>query len=49
MTVCIDFQKYKNVLNERDGIEVSGSIDRIVGLVAEEMDQVQARNGLLQI
>ncbi|HJP19332.1 MAG TPA: FliI/YscN family ATPase [Nitrospinota bacterium] len=35
MTVCIDFQKYKNVLNERDGIEVSGSIDRIVGLVIE--------------
>ncbi len=35
MTVCIDFQKYKNVLKERDGIEVSGSIDRIVGLVIE--------------
>ena len=35
MTVCVDFQKYKDVLEKKDGIEVSGNIDRIVGLVIE--------------
>ncbi len=35
MTVCIDFKKYVSVTEDNDGIEISGYVDRIVGLVIE--------------
>lgn len=35
MSVCIDFKKYKDIINENDGIEVNGYVDRIIGLIIE--------------
>lgn len=35
MSVCIDIKKYKTIIEENDGIEISGHVDRIVGLVIE--------------
>ncbi len=35
MSVCIDFKKYKDVLDENDGIEINGYVDRIIGLIIE--------------
>lgn len=35
MPVCIDFKKYKDVLDENDGIEINGYVDRIIGLIIE--------------
>lgn len=37
MSVCIDFQKYKDLIKENDGIEVNGYVDRIIGLIIEGM------------
>lgn len=35
MPVSVDLQKYKDIIEENDGIEISGNVDRVVGLVIE--------------
>lgn len=35
MSVTVDLQRYKDIIEKNDGIEISGNVDRVAGLVFE--------------